>query len=335
MMMPGSPVPPAAGESEPLWAFPGGLEALGSATAFGFRQIIGCFMHWLVSRQRLGEVINPRRRAWLEALPGQESRTAEIVAQLDDQLLPGDLSASTVAFARIYLGLSSGRLNADYWSMMVEQQDRLDLSEVRLDASQVGAFGTCIDIRLQQFESGSPALFNPLDEPLVPIARQASPWAGSTLDAWLADLDDRTRTLAASRPSGHRAALLDWWAVVDAAPAFRCIAVVSALAQTWLHIEEVSVQQAVGRVLRQMPVELVVVGLLPILPQLGLHSSAASELLGVIQAPWTDDALEQIRTALRAAPAAQRTSFWRALQQAAEDDNADCGLLLEHLGGAA
>lgn len=313
--------------SEVLWPFLGKPDALDPASAFGLRQLIGCFMHWLVRRQQLAIAADPGRRVLLTSLVGQPGRTAEIVQELQDVLLPSDVDHRCLAFARHYLAPGPGGLNADYWQYFVEQQDRLNLDDVQLHAANIAAFCGWIDQRLQQFQSGSPAL----SEPLLPVLQRLPAWTGEAVSDWLSDLGRCTQALAQARPSQHRHALLNWWAVVDAAPDFACAEVASALAQTWLQIDDASVQQAVSRALRQFPIEQVVAGLLPVLPHWAPDSDATCELIGTLQAPWSMAGLEQVGGVLSSAPDHEREAFWRALRQAAEDDNADCRLLLEHL----
>lgn len=311
----------------PLWSFPGGLDQLEPPLARGYRLMLAGFGHWLATRQGVASPDPQRCAHWL-SLGRWRADVVLAVEGLADELREEDVVEALHPFARRYLGGLPGNLSSDWWQCMVVLADRCDLTEVQADAAEITAFCDCIDRRLQQFESDSPALW----EPLQPELASVPAWSGSVVADWLADLECCTTALADARPSMHRLALLRWWAVVDAAPAFQTTEVVSALALTRRRIADAGVQQAVERALSQFPGPIVIGGLLPVLPALVAQCDAAGALLGSVSVPRTYEEQVAMQLALRDAPAAQRAIFLQALAVAADEDDGQCARLQTLLG---
>ena len=312
---------------EPLWSFPGGLGQLDRGMADGFRRMLAGFVYWLASRQGLSYA-DPDRGAQLSGLSHSRSDPARTIERLGDQLLHTDVVDQVRPFAQHYLRMQPGHLSNDWWEFFVERDDRADLSEVDPDLKALEAFGQVIDQRLKQFTEQSPKLW----EPLTPVAK-APPWSGANEEDWLSDLGVASRALSCARPSQHRTSLLEYWSVVDAAPSFVTASVARALAETWLEVTDFAVQQSVSRALHHFPAEIIVAGLLPVLPRLGAESEAAVELLSTISTPWSPRQLDQIVALLRVAPASQVQDWSRTLVAAATEDYGDSGLLMAALQG--
>lgn len=319
---------PEATSTTPLWAFPGGLKALDLPTAQAFRRMLACFIHWLAARGGLAGDAELTRWTLLQQLTEASVDAAAIIEALDDELRSDDVTTTFRPFAGRYLEWSGGFSN-DYWRFFVEQADRLDLTEVQPDSAGITAFGHWIDQRWQQFQAQSSALWEPLVASVGTETDHA--WTGQSRTQWLADVVRRTDELATARPSQHRRRLDAYWAVIDAAVRFPDATVVSALALTWLRIDDVGVQQAVYRALAHFSDEILVSGLLPVLPLFGPETTATIELVSALVKPRQADEVTRLGELLRSFPREQSEALLAALERVGIDGDDEVADLLVQL----
>jgi hypothetical protein len=291
------------------------------------RRMLAAFGQWLVTYDRIAPGAPAERRAALTSLTSRPGETENVIEELGDSLLRSDVDPAWMGFASAYLAPGPGHLGDDYFKLFVEAPGGRSLRDAHPTLADYAQLATSIESRARRFRQPAADWDRPLDPAGAP---QPSLWQGGTADEWLQRLSTY-HDLLDSPPKVLRARLAEYWSLVDAAPALATPDVASALARTYLWVDDAGIQQAVYRALSQLPPLFALRGILAHIAELESKTDWAITVVDVFRDDLDEAVLAEMARLIEAAPLASQAAYERTLQRAEQSGSEHATRLLREL----